>query len=430
MTQPQHARAPIQQQTRNLSIHEYQSQNLLKEYGIPVPRGELVQSPVEASKIASSLGGTCILKSQILRGGRGKGTFSSGLKGGIQMVNDPTSAAKMAKQMLGHRLVTKQTGDKGLQVDKIYAAETIKYQDEWYLAMTIDRENYSPAIILSKSGGVDIESVAKTSPEKLLTFHFSLTEGITPSLISKIAQALGTNEKETSSLGEILARMHTLFRAKDATLLEINPLVRTSSSTFICLDAKFTFDNSAQYRQKDLFALRSVDHENTSELEAEKYGLVYIRLEGNIGNVVNGAGLAMATNDAISHYGGSSANFLDAGGQATKETMIKAFEIILRDERVKVILVNIYGVGIIKCDMIAESIIGAAAELGPLRVPVVVRLQGTNSVEGLKMIEKANLGLYTEYEFGDAAKKAVELANAAEDAVDMERNPKFGNARS
>lgn len=367
----------------------------------------------------------------------------------------------MASQMLGHRLITKQTGEKGLQVNKIYVAEQIEYQDEWYLAMTIDRERYQPALILSKAGGVDIESVAKTTPEKLLTFHFSLTKGITPDLVRQVSSALGITDKETKNLERILEKMHKLFVSKDATLLEINPLVRSSDSTFTCLDAKFSFDNAAEKRQTDLFAMRDLEQEQGDEVEAEKYGLVYIRLEGNIGNVVNGAGLAMATNDAIAYYGGASANFLDAGGQATTETMKKAFEIIMRDERVQCIFVNIYGgkfsdshisrprltigAGIIRCDMIAESIIGAAAELGPLRVPVVVRLQGTNAAEGLKMVcsvslldfsltdalvqvEEANLGLHSESDFGDAAQLAVRLANQS--YIGTDRDPEVGNAGS
>lgn len=245
--------------------------------------------------------------------------------------------------MLGHRLITKQTGEKGLQVDKVYVAETVQYEDEWYLAMTIDRENYSPAIILSKSGGVDIESIAKTAPEKLRTFHFSLTQGIMPDLAERIGAALEIDPIEKKNLKDLLAKMHELFKDKDATLLEVNPLVKSEGGRFTCIDAKFSFDNAAEKRQKDIFALRESTPSEANEMEAEKYGLVYIRLDGNIGNVVNGAGLAMATNDAIALHGGASANFLDAGGQATKETIIKAFEIILRDERVKCVLVNIYG---------------------------------------------------------------------------------------
>lgn len=248
----------------------------------------------------------------------------------------------MASKMLGQRLITKQTGHSGLPVNKVYVTEAVKYDDEWYLAMTIDRENYSPAVILSKSGGVDIESVTANSPEKLSTFPFGISTGITPELLGRIAQRLGIDPTEMRNLNSTLQGLYRLFIEKDATLLEINPLVK-SANGFQALDAKFTFDDAAEKRQKDLFDLRDSAHEVVEEIEAEKYGLVYVRMEGNIGNVVNGAGLAMATNDAISLYGGTSANFLDAGGQATKETMQQAFRIILNDERIKAILVNIYG---------------------------------------------------------------------------------------
>ena len=335
-----------------------------------------------------AFGGRCIVKSQILKGGRGKGTFDSGLKGGVQVVNDPATAEKLASQMLGHRLRTKQTGEPGLMVNKLYVAETVSYANEWYLAMTIDRENYSPAIIISKSGGVDIETMAREHPEQLLTFHYSIREGITPDLVARISSSLETSAKETENLANILTNMHNVFVAKDATMLEINPLVRSKDGEFTCIDAKFSFDDAASPRQKDIFALREqddIEDDQSIEMEAKEYDLVYIRLDGNIGNVVNGAGLAMSTNDAIAHYGGKSANFLDTGGQATQKGMLKAFEIILRDERVKAILVNIYG-GIIRCDMIAESIIGAAKQVGKFPVPLVVRLQGTNSEEGLKLV--------------------------------------------
>ncbi|KAF2499008.1 succinyl-CoA synthetase beta chain [Lophium mytilinum] len=255
--------------------------------------------------------------------------------------------------MLGHHLSTKQTAGKGLQVDKLYVAEQIKYADKCYLAMTIDREKYCPAIILRKNGGIDIETVAKEHPEQLLTFHFSVTKGITPEILDRIAAPLGTGPAETHSLGEILRGMHRSFVAKAATLLEINLLVRSADGSFTCPDAKFTFDNAAENRQTEL----------------------------NIGNVVNGAGLDMATNDAIAYHGGASANFLDAGGQATQATMQKAFEIILRDERMNTLFVNIYG-GIIR---------------------PVVRLQGTNAELGLKLVEEADLGLHTESDFGKAA---------------------------
>lgn len=350
-----------------------------------------------------------MVKSQILRGGRGKGRFASGLQGGIQTAGSADEAASLASRMLGQRLATKQTADAGLTVSKVYVAESVQYDDEWYLAMTIDRENYSPAIVLSKSGGVDIESVAAESPEKLFTFHFGISTGITPDLVASIAQKLNISPAEARNLQSTLQGLYRIFTEKDATLLEINPLAK-SGEVFQALDAKFTFDNAAKRRQKELFSAQDPAHEVVEEAEADKYGLVYVRMEGNIGNVVNGAGLAMATNDAISLYGGSSANFLDAGGQATKETMQQAFRIILNDERVKAILVNIYGgehdifpragarlftdltQGIIRCDMIAESIIAAASALGPMRVPVVVRLQGTNSQQGLKLVSRPCLG--------------------------------------
>ena len=245
--------------------------------------------------------------------------------------------------MLGKQLATKQTGPDGYLVDKLYVTKVVKYSHELYFAMTIDRERYSPAIVVSTAGGVDIETVAKESPELLHKYWFSLSQGITPELISRMSADLGFSPKEEKNLGSILYKMLRLFVAKDATLLEINPLVRTTEGDLICLDAKFNFDNAAEPRQAELFAMGEASNGDVNEQDAKNAGLVYIQLDGNIGNLVNGAGLAMATNDAISLYGGKSANFLDAGGQATKDTMITAFEIILRDPRLKVILVNIYG---------------------------------------------------------------------------------------
>ncbi|EXL67964.1 hypothetical protein FOPG_15944 [Fusarium oxysporum f. sp. conglutinans race 2 54008] len=357
----------------------------------------------------SFLGDQCVLKSQILKGGRGKGTFDNGLHGGIHMVRDPAAGEELASKMLGSRLKTNQTSGEGIVVDKLYVAESVKYDEEWYLALTVDREKYAPVVLVSKHGGINVEDNANSSTGSLQSFHFNLSDGITPGLVSRIRKGIGASEDEANKLGTILDRLLQIFISKDATMLEINPLVRTADANFKCLDAKFTFDDASERRQPELFAMRDVEAEVGEELEAQKHGLVYIKMDGNIGNVVNGAGLAMATNDAIAYHGGSSANFLDAGGQATKQTMQKAIEIILRDQRVKVILVNIYG-GIIKCDMIAESIIGAAKELGPLRVPLVVRLQGTNSSEGLKILEEANLGFHVVSGFGEAAQKAVELS--------------------
>ncbi|KAM5513388.1 hypothetical protein FOXYSP1_08188 [Fusarium oxysporum f. sp. phaseoli] len=399
----------LKRQIRYLHLQEYQSQQLLRDFNLPVPRGQVATTASEVREIMNRLGDQCVLKSQILKGGRGKGTFDNGLHGGIHMVRDPAAGEELASKMLGSRLKTNQTSGEGIVVDKLYVAESVKYDEEWYLALTVDREKYAPVVLVSKHGGINVEDNANSSTGSLQSFHFNLSDGITPGLVSRIRKGIGASEDEANKLGTILDRLLQIFISKDATMLEINPLVRTADANFKCLDAKFTFDDASERRQPELFAMRDVEAEVSEELEAQKHGLVYIKMDGNIGNVVNGAGLAMATNDAIAYHGGSSANFLDAGGQATKQTMQKAIEIILRDQRVKVILVNIYG-GIIKCDMIAESIIGAAKELGPLRVPLVVRLQGTNSLEGLKILEEANLGFHVESGFGEAAQKAVELS--------------------
>ncbi|CAK7231241.1 hypothetical protein SBRCBS47491_007864 [Sporothrix bragantina] len=416
----------LQQQVRRLSLQEYQSQGLLKEFGIPVPAGRVASTPAEVRQAIDGLGagGHGVLKSQILKGGRGKGTFLNGLKGGIQVVQSADAGEAIASRMLGQRLQTKQTAaGQALAVNKLYVVEPVPHTEEWYLAMTIDRETYRPTIVLSPTGGgVDIEAVARDHPEQLFTFPFQYTAGITDALCEEIASTLNSRgvspgATQLQQLREVLEKLHALFVAKDATLLEINPLAVTEKGSFVALDAKFTIDNAAERRQPELFkesqedAAASADISlEADEAEAAKYGLVYVRMDGSIGNVVNGAGLAMATNDAIALYGGKSANFLDAGGQATKETMVQAFRIILRDPRVNVVLVNIYG-GIIDCTMITDSILAMANELGPLKVPVVVRLQGTNSAEGLRKLEAASLqGFYVEADFGEAAKKAVELS--------------------
>ncbi|RDW62464.1 succinate-CoA ligase subunit beta [Coleophoma cylindrospora] len=399
-------------QIRALSIQEHHSHDLLREYDIPVPRGFVASESAQIPSIASKLNGPWVLKSQILSGGRGKGYLDNNKGSGIQSATTVDEAVKAAENILGNHLITKQTGPGGTLVKKVYMAETVKFEQEYYLAMTIDRERFSPVVILSKQGGVNIESSVKDGSNELQKFWFSIRDGIDEKLISDIKEKLGFNNFETDEIADILKKMFQIFLQKDATLLEINPLVRTEEGKFVCLDAKLTFDDAAQRRQKELFALREKEDVGSDELEAEKYGLVYVRLDGNIGNVVNGAGLAMATNDAVELYGGKSANFLDAGGQATKETMLGAFKIIIGDPRVKVILVNIYG-GIIRCDMIAESIIAAAAEIGPLKVPMVVRLQGTNSEAGLKLLADSGLGIHTESEFGAAAKAAVDYAAIA-----------------
>ncbi|KAJ5322387.1 succinate-CoA ligase [Penicillium brevicompactum] len=396
--------------TRAFSIHEYQAQKLMKKAGIPVVNGELARTPEQVELISKSISTHCVLKSQILSGGRKKGRFDSGLQGGIQFATSPSDAREKSEKMLGHRLHTQQTNQNGLLVNKVYVAEHLAFDSEYYIAITIDRENYAPAVIVSKQGGVDIEDAAHNDSNAILRFPLEYDQGVTDEIAKEISQSLGLTEKPAESLTDMLKKLYNLFTSHDATLLEINPLVRTPNDEFVCLDSKFTFDNAAAPRQPNVSAMQDKEQDSTGEQNAQKHGLVYVRLEGNIGNVVNGAGLAMATNDAISFYGGKSANFLDAGGQATTETMVKAFEIILKDERVEVILVNIYG-GIIRCDMVAESIIQAAAQLGPLRCPIVVRLQGTNSEKGQRMIRDSGLNLISEADFGRAAQIAVQKAS-------------------
>lgn len=339
----------LRQQRRHLSIHEYQSQNLLRDASVLVPRGHLARTPAEAAQHAKTLGsGPCVLKSQILAGGRGKGHFIDGAPSGIQVAKDASEVEAMASGMLDHRLVTKQTKAEGLLVDKLYVAEKVPYVKEFYLSITIDREAARPTLIVSREGGMNIEAAAEKDPSSVAKLGFDYIEGLSEEDVKIAARTLGLDkdEGEVGKVRDLLTKLVGLFKSKDATLIEINPLVLTEGGELLCLDAKFSFDNAAAPRQKELFALETENKDEAtdeSEVDAQKSGLVYVRLDGNIGNVVNGAGLAMATNDAIAYYGGKSANFLDAGGQATKETMVDAFRIILRDDRVKCICVNIYG---------------------------------------------------------------------------------------
>ncbi|KAM0449517.1 hypothetical protein ACHAO4_007537 [Trichoderma viride] len=316
----------------------------------------------------------------------------------------------MADRMLNRRVVYDGTSHQSIIVNQILVSEVMAHQELWHLTMTIDRENYCPAVIISnQDDNINREGtlIQKNHP-KISTFAFGFSQGITRDLVIQISEFLGVAADQVTNLDDMLTKMYGIFREKDATLLEIAPLARLENGLFASLDARLVIDDDAAKRQPDIFRLRDTSQEVENEVEAEKHNLVYIKMNGNIGNIVNGAGLAMATNDAIGLHGGTSANFLDAGGQATKETMIQAFGIVMADERVKAMLINIYG-GITRCDMIAESIIGAAQQM-TLSVPLVVRLQGTNSAEGLKLLADAQLGLHVESDFGRAAQRAVELA--------------------
>ncbi|KAJ5098876.1 hypothetical protein N7532_005877 [Penicillium argentinense] len=316
-----------------------------------------------------------MVKAQVLAGGRGKGKFTSDGNSGVRIVSSPTQAFESASNMLGHNLITNQTPPEGLVVNKLYIYKAIDIADEFYVAITFDRDRYMPVLLISDDGGVNIESNAS----RLQRFWFPLPHGIGPEITAYIQAQFGFSDPEMAPINHILHQMVKLFQAKDATLLELNPLVRTPDDEFFCLDAKFNFDNSAKFRQQKLFAMEERLPEEEDEYEASQLGLSYVRLDGNIGNIVNGAGLAMATNDLVTLFGGKCANFLDVGGGATKETLSKAFEILNKDTRIKGVLINIYG-GIVRCDMIAESIIAAAASMGGFKVPVVIEESGLENL--------------------------------------------------
>ncbi|PCD42038.1 hypothetical protein AU210_004574 [Fusarium oxysporum f. sp. radicis-cucumerinum] len=377
-------------QIRCLHIHEYQSQKLMKQKGIPIPMGQLVRS--------KRAGQVMMQRPQTLRGKR---KFSE--------ITHETWGKDRIKVLLRYiRETTGQKDHRDLTIP-LYMEKFVEHEEKWRLTMAVDRERYRPIIKIRDTK--DPQGLPNALYERAFqeVFEFSLSTGITEELLSDIAQSFHLGKDSRDSLREVIRRLFSIFREKDALSLETD-LLFLKDGKFMCNNSDFFFDDAARERQRKLFFLRDKKQEIPEELRAEKHGLVYVHMDGNIGNVVNGAGLAMATNDAISLYGGSSANFLDAGGQATKETMLQAFKIIMSDMRVKVILVNIYG-GITRCDMIAESIIAAASELGPLKVPMVVRLQGTNSEAGLKLLKDATLNIHVEADFGKAAQEAVRLAD-------------------
>ncbi|KAJ5780797.1 hypothetical protein N7457_005957 [Penicillium paradoxum] len=394
---------PIRAHVRQLSLLEHHSHNLLKDFKLPVPIGFLAATPEEARDAVAKINAPSIIKAQVLAGGRGKGSFNSDGKGGVRLVESPTEAFKNATNMLGYNLTTKQTPPGGLLVNKLYIYKAVAVAHEYYFAITFDRQRASPVLLISDDGGVNIES----NVDKLHKLWFGLSTGITPEIDAYIQAELGFSDEQMKNIQRVLGQMVKLFKEKDATLLELNPLVRTEDGDFVCLDAKFGFDNAARYRQKELFELEERTPEEEEEHQASQLGLSYVRLEGNIGNIVNGAGLAMATNDLISLCGGKCANFLDVSGGATKQTLSKAFQILKKDSRIKGIFINIYG-GIVRCDMIAEAIVAGAAELGGFKCPVVVRLQGTNAEKGLKLIEGSGLeNLVVEPDFEKAANMIV-----------------------
>jgi succinyl-CoA synthetase beta subunit len=382
-----------------MNIHEYQAKAVLGEFGVPVPRGFPAFSVDEAVGNAQKLGGPIwVVKAQIHAGGRGKA-------GGVKVVKSIDDVRNESKRILGSTLVTHQTGPKGKQVNRLYIEEGSAIDKEFYLSMLVDRGAARVAIVVSTVGGMDIEQVAHDTPEKILTITVDPATGIMPHHARRVAKVLNLSGDLQKQLGPLLTGLYRAFLDKDMSLLEINPLVATKDGKLICLDAKVGFDDNALYRHPDIGALRDVTEEDEKEIEASKYELNYIALDGTIGCMVNGAGLAMATMDIIKLYGESPANFLDVGGSATKERVAAAFKIITSDPHVKGILINIFG-GIMKCDIIAEGVVAAVKDVG-LRVPLVVRLEGTNVKQGKEIIAKSNLNVTSADDLDDAAQKIV-----------------------
>ena len=393
-----------------MNIHEYQAKQILKSYGAPVSRGVPVLHPQDASKAVGELGGPVwVVKAQIHAGGRGKGRFKeaeAGEAGGVRIAKGEDEAIGAVEQMLGKTLVTHQTGPAGKQVGRVYLEEGAAIADEFYLSLLVDRETSRVSFIVSTEGGIDIEEVAKSTPEKIVTFSVDPATGVQPFHGRKAAQALGLTGQAAKDCIKLVTTLYRLFIEKDCALVEINPLILTEDGRLICLDAKMNFDSNAVYRHPDVAELRDETEEDPKELEASKYDLNYIALDGEIGCMVNGAGLAMATMDIIKLYGSEPANFLDVGGGASKEKVTEAFKIITADPAVKGILVNIFG-GIMRCDVIAEGIVAAVKEF-ELRVPLVVRLEGTNVEFGKQIIEESGLNVIAADNLADAAQKIVQ----------------------
>jgi len=393
-----------------MNIHEYQAKELFEKFGVPSPKGRVAGTAEEAKAAAAEIGSNIVVKAQVHAGGRGKGTFKNGFKGGVHLVQTPAEAADIASKMLGQVLVTHQTGEEGKLVGKVMVADAVEIEKEYYLAILMDRESRSPVIVASTEGGVNIEEVAEHNPEKI--FHQAIHPllGLQPYEVRKLCAELGFSGDQAKQFGKLLAALYRLFLECDCSMVEINPLVTTPDGRVLALDAKFDFDDNALYRHPEIAALHDPTEEDPREVEAAKYHLNYIGLDGNIACLVNGAGLAMATMDIIKHCGGEPANFLDVGGGATREQVTNAFKIILGDPKVEAILVNIFG-GIMDCDVIAKGIVAACKEVD-LKIPLVVRLEGNNVEAGKRTLAESDVDLISADTLADAADKAVKAIAA------------------
>jgi len=394
-----------------MNIHEYQARELLQKFGVATTRGKVASRLDEAEQIARELGDVeIVVKAQVHAGGRGKGTFKNGFKGGVHVRKTPAEVRDVAAKMLGEILVTHQTGPAGRTVNKVLVAESADIAREIYFAILLDRATAAPLIVASTEGGVEIEAVAAKSPEKIIREAIDPLAGLQPFQARKVAKQLGFESSQLKNASKLFEGLYRTFIAFDCSMVEVNPLVVTTKGEVLALDAKFNFDDNALYRHPEIAALRDVAQEDPREVEASKHGLNYIGLDGNIACLVNGAGLAMATMDIIKFYGGEPANFLDVGGGANEQQVTKAFKILLADKKVKAILVNIFG-GIMKCDVIAQGIINAAKTI-KLSEPVVVRLEGTNVERAKQLLKESGLALITAGDLADAAQKAVAAAVA------------------
>ncbi|PYJ56287.1 MAG: ADP-forming succinate--CoA ligase subunit beta [Verrucomicrobia bacterium] len=394
-----------------MNIHEYQAKELLQKFDVATTRGRVAATLDDVEQIARELGDVdIVVKAQIHAGGRGKGAFKNGFKGGVHVRKTPAEVREVAAKMLGQILVTHQTGPAGRTVNKVLVAESADIAREIYFAILLDRATAAPLVVASTEGGVEIEAVAAKSPEKIIREAIDPLAGLQPFQARKIAKQLGFESSQLKNASKLFEGLYRTFIAFDCSMVEVNPLVVTTKGEVLALDAKFNFDDNALYRHPEIAALRDVAQEDPREVEASKHGLNYIGLDGNIACLVNGAGLAMATMDIIKFYGGEPANFLDVGGGANEQQVTEAFKILLADKKVKAILVNIFG-GIMKCDVIAQGIINAAKTI-KRSVPVVVRLEGTNVERAKQLLKESGLALITAGDLADAAQKAVAAAVA------------------
>jgi len=420
--------APVTSQVRNLNIHEYASMELMKKHNVPTPAGIVCTSADEAAKAyeEGTLGSEVVVKAQVLAGGRGKGTFKNGFQGGVRMASSADECKEIAGNMIGQELVTKQTGEEGKPCDRVYIMEKLNLDRETYFSILMDRAAQGPVMVGSPAGGMNIEEVAEETPELIFTEAIDIVSGVQDEQVDRLARNMGFKGESLDKAKVVMTNLYNQFISTDGTLVEINPLAETPSGDVYCCDAKLNFDDNADFRQKDVFEYRDRAQEDPREVDAAQYGLNYIGLDGSIGCLVNGAGLAMATMDIIKLNGGSPANFLDVGGGATKSQVQKAFEILNADKKVHAIFVNIFG-GIMRCDVIAAGVVAAAKEIG-LKKPIIIRLQGTNVNEAKTIINESGLKMFMTDDLDKAANVAVKIADivSAAEEIDVEVSFDYG----